>query len=272
MQSTSRSRGVKGFTLIELLVVIAIIAILAAILFPVFAQAREKARQTSCLSNLKQIGLGSNMYMQDYDERLIPSWLCENGTDNGGHGNGCNNDLPAGGEGRKWTWVTLIQPYVKNSQITYCPSAKDGWGPGWPDDAKYGGSYGINHDNVGWGDSIRMATVAKPASFILFQEIGGAWDGSWQKGYDEFRFKPDVPDAIVGRLSANNWFRSPAQYNGGAAGWCDAPVPIAQHSGTCNTTYLDGHAKAVKLSGVWIQPGQNWDDYWRQSGYNPSAQ
>ena len=61
----------RGFTLIELLVVIAIIAILAAILFPVFARAREKARQTSCLSNLKQVGLASNMYLQDYDERLV---------------------------------------------------------------------------------------------------------------------------------------------------------------------------------------------------------
>src|SRR5918997_594162 len=81
--SRSYYRKTGGFTLIELLVVIAIIAILAAILFPVFAQAREKARQTSCLSNLKQIGTASMMYVQDYDEAMFPAWY-----DAGPAGNG----------------------------------------------------------------------------------------------------------------------------------------------------------------------------------------
>jgi prepilin-type N-terminal cleavage/methylation domain-containing protein/prepilin-type processing-associated H-X9-DG protein len=90
-------RRISGFTLIELLVVIAIIAILAAILFPVFAKAREKARQTSCLSNVKQIGLGLLMYTQDYDEI----------TPNGG------------------AYTVLTQPYIKNWQIYDCPSHKD---------------------------------------------------------------------------------------------------------------------------------------------------
>ena len=88
----------RGFTLIELLVVIAIIAILAAILFPVFARAREKARQSSCLSNIKQIGLGNLMYAQDYDERLgIYDWQAA----------------------RMWV---AVGPYVKNTQIFVCPS------------------------------------------------------------------------------------------------------------------------------------------------------
>src|SRR3954465_1382903 len=91
-----------GFTLIELLVVIAIIAILAAILFPVFAKAREKARQISCVSNLKQMGLGIMQYVQDNDECMIPRTLYYNGSDH--------------------VWTQLMQPYVKNQNIFQCPS------------------------------------------------------------------------------------------------------------------------------------------------------
>ncbi len=91
----------RGFTLIELLVVIAIIAILAAILFPVFARAREKARQTSCLANSKQLVLGAMMYAQDYDE-MLPS------SDEGTLGS--------------YTWRSKILPYVKNAQLFQCPS------------------------------------------------------------------------------------------------------------------------------------------------------
>lgn len=105
----------KGFTLIELLVVIAIIAILAAILFPVFAKAREKARQASCLSNEKQIGLGLMMYMQDYDETYPMAYYYQ------------NNATSANGYVH---WSGMISPYVKSNNIWVCPSSVNGgWAP-----------------------------------------------------------------------------------------------------------------------------------------------
>src|SRR5207302_4193588 len=103
-------RQKQGFTLIELLVVIAIIAILAAILFPVFAKAREKARQASCTSNVKQLMLAWHMYIQDNDETLLPySFPLANGSQDGSSGGyACN-------------WNVVLQPYIKNTQIIRCP-------------------------------------------------------------------------------------------------------------------------------------------------------
>src|SRR5437588_10728820 len=106
----------SGFTLIELLVVIAIIAILAAILFPVFAQARAKARQASCLSNLKQIGLGMMMYTQDYDECYTVDAFNKNAGP-AGKNEPCARDNPAIRAESK------IDPYIKNQQIFACPSS-----------------------------------------------------------------------------------------------------------------------------------------------------
>ncbi|NPV47073.1 MAG: DUF1559 domain-containing protein [Armatimonadetes bacterium] len=101
MKSLTRLPRRRGFTLIELLVVIAIIAILAAILFPVFARAREAARKTVCLSNLRQIGLACHMYAQDYDELLpVDDHVCN----------------------PHYRFINQVMPYMKNSQILYCPS------------------------------------------------------------------------------------------------------------------------------------------------------
>src|SRR5205823_308964 len=110
-------RRIRAFTLIELLVVIAIIAILAAILFPVFAQAREKARQTSCISNLKQVNLGWQMYMQDYDE----TWIYRVANNAVGPGAACSwryvCDTPQSQTGQYINWWEVVKPYTKNYQI-----------------------------------------------------------------------------------------------------------------------------------------------------------
>lgn len=132
-----------GFTLIELLVVIAIIAILAAILFPVFARAREKARQTSCLNNMKQLGTAMMMYTSDYDERFVST------DDN-------------------WRWYTLIYPYVANDQILQCPSLDD-----------TGNQYTDYCINGVLAHGIAQAMLRKPAEMIMIGEraTGMPWDG-----------------------------------------------------------------------------------------------
>jgi len=141
----------RGFTLIELLVVIAIIAILAAILFPVFARAREKARQTSCLSNVKEIGLAKLMYVQDYDE-LLPRANCAPVTYTlpDGSVSGSTNCL----------WLYQIYPYVKNAQIYNCPS----WTTKWPTDA-YSSTvaYGYNY----LLSSLALAQIDQPAETLM---------------------------------------------------------------------------------------------------------
>ena len=155
----------RGFTLIELLVVIAIIAILAAILFPVFARAREKARQTSCLSNLKQIGLALNMYAGDYDERLPMMYY--------GHMDS-GNYAEYG-----FNFRELLVPYIQNEQIWLCPSRERttrschhtgyDWGRGsdsWLGETA-GGSYGINS----LVDGQNLANIKDTANTIAFTEM-----------------------------------------------------------------------------------------------------
>ncbi|NCO34708.1 MAG: hypothetical protein AUJ92_03015 [Armatimonadetes bacterium CG2_30_59_28] len=131
-------RHKRGFTLIELLVVIAIIAILAAILFPVFARAREKARTSSCQANLKQIGLSVLMYVQDYDERFpISGYQNQSGQT----GVACMNGATEGGCANVWHWSEAIQAYLKNRQLMLCPS--DFAVPSW-DTARVLTSYYMN--------------------------------------------------------------------------------------------------------------------------------
>jgi prepilin-type N-terminal cleavage/methylation domain-containing protein/prepilin-type processing-associated H-X9-DG protein len=146
MLSQTQAGKRKGFTLIELLVVIAIIAILAAILFPVFARARENARRASCQSNAKQIMLGIMQYTQDYDERLF------------------RHD---GGESPQSNWAYILQPYVKSTQLFTCPSdtLPNNTFNGTKTDYYF--SYGFNWT---WLNLASLASVQKPAETITITD------------------------------------------------------------------------------------------------------
>ena len=220
-------RRVKGFTLIELLVVIAIIAILAAILFPVFAKAKEKAKQASCASNLKQIVLSYAMYMQDYDDRsVIARTPC------GGDGNHLNPEA--------YPVYCRLNPYVKNWQIWACPSYMSG--------QCSNGS--IPHHNV--NDAVNQGWV--PSNFCLtygFNEAilsdcaGSANASLWVHPAQVVL----VADAR-GLINTNNL---PNSRICGRIGWanecavaCNPDRAVdgnTRHNGGSNIGFADGHVK-----------------------------
>ncbi|MCD6361636.1 MAG: DUF1559 domain-containing protein [Armatimonadetes bacterium] len=193
-----------GFTLIELLVVIAIIAILAAILFPVFAKAREKARQSTCTSNAKQLALGVLMYAQDYDERLPTRYRS-------GFGH----------------WETaFIQPYVKNRQLTVCPSTR-------------AESYGWNEDYLNYR---LLADIDAPSETVMICEAAKVNNSAGGTGYDhhvdkpsDFGDPPAPPPDEVGGLPL------PSDPN-----YTARPLPI--HNDMCTVAWCDGHVKAMKTT------------------------
>jgi prepilin-type N-terminal cleavage/methylation domain-containing protein/prepilin-type processing-associated H-X9-DG protein len=179
----------RGFTLIELLVVIAIIAILAAILFPVFAKAREKARQSSCLSNLKQMGLANLAYAQDYDGRYMP------------YANVASAPTPPADTNRNF-WRFPLQPYIKNWQVYICPSS---WAsPGDESSIAIQGhpAYGYN-DQVG---SIAESVVTYPAQLAIMGDCAH-WSlrQNWSMAY------ANMCGASCNPLNAN-----PTRHNGGS--------------------------------------------------------
>jgi prepilin-type N-terminal cleavage/methylation domain-containing protein/prepilin-type processing-associated H-X9-DG protein len=210
----------RGFTLIELLVVIAIIAILAAILFPVFAKAREKARQTSCLSNLKQMGLGMYQYAQDYDESYPFVYA--------GPPNPANRMI----------WSDLIQPYEKNTQICRCPSATVlNWSPSGPpvSAAQYYITYCCPM-NAQPGPqlfpegetSLTMASLTQPAQDFMIFDATNFW----------------THYSAIGTGNGSNVYAptgNPGQIywtgDGANNGIC------LYHNGGANAAFFDGHAK-----------------------------
>ena len=158
LASTPR-KSTQGFTLIELLVVIAIIAILAAILFPVFAQAREKARQASCLSNTKQVGLAIIQYVQDYDEQLPCGRFVQAGS---------STTLTPPGIG----WAGAVYPYSKSGQVLRCPddSTQPTLATGTTP-AGYPVSYAYNYNLANNGAA--LASMNAPASTVILSEVKG---------------------------------------------------------------------------------------------------
>lgn len=274
MNMTSKSSRKAGFTLIELLVVIAIIAILAAILFPVFAQAREKARSIACLSNTKQLGLGLLMYAQDYDEETLPAHMGYADSELGYGTSGVyNGPGPGRGSVADWKrfWHYIIQPYLKNYNVLVCPSLSAPQGPDWADDAENvrgnkGIGYGINDPMTRWdGSGSGFAAYSRPANTVMFADAGALVPSG----------SPDSAMWSANAQARTNYRNNPDNYKG-AGGYGAAPcarfetplrsswdgggdpfmAPVARHNGMCNAVFFDGHAKAIKISQFWIIPGK----------------
>ncbi len=216
-----------GFTLIELLVVIAIIAILAAILFPVFAQAREKARAISCLSNQKQIGLGIAMYVQDYDETFfeIPYTAV---------------DVPAGS---LKAWSDLVQPYIKSTAVFNCPDSgsEDSFAAASYPTPNYHVAYALNefifNEDGSHGGPEALASLNAPA------QIAMAGDGRWQYTW-HFCSKDSsgVYHSYWDQSQGSDWGY------GDLSGPASNTTPTPHHQGGTNFLFADGHAKYSKLA------------------------
>jgi prepilin-type N-terminal cleavage/methylation domain-containing protein/prepilin-type processing-associated H-X9-DG protein len=221
-----------AFTLIELLVVIAIIAIIAAFLFPVFAKAREKARQASCLSNLKQLGMGVMMYRQDWDE-TIPYILNDSGNLISAANYGDAGQWPvvrgATGAEPQFCLVTLVTPYVKNRDVWYCPSV----GPDYHWDVW---SKGLTMRDQ--GTTYQSTYLAYP--YILAGPSRGI---DWSKAMPKAILVSGKPDAIVQEPS--RWPMLTDEPGGCffAGNIADPPTSVAPHSGGLNIAYGDGHTR-----------------------------
>ncbi|MBQ0104882.1 MAG: DUF1559 domain-containing protein [Armatimonadetes bacterium] len=230
----------KGFTLIELLVVIAIIAILAAILFPVFAQAREKARQTSCLSNCKQLGTAFQLYADDWEETFCayityPGFIFWE-----------NPETIPPAYANLYTGQG-IYPYVKNGKLFHCPSS----------DKTIYCSYGYNFGLM-WTDAcgIALATLKNPSEMILL----GEYD---QKG--ELPAWSSIPNTFANGAFTYAW---PTTNDVASTRLARNSDNKGRHNGVVNITFCDGHAKAQRiealLPSVWSTADTtgNFVKYW----------
>jgi prepilin-type N-terminal cleavage/methylation domain-containing protein/prepilin-type processing-associated H-X9-DG protein len=223
-------RTANGFTLIELLVVIAIIAILAAILFPVFARAREKARQSSCLSNVKQITLGAQMYVQDYDEKFPFALASITSRVTGGY----FAKYYYGDETRSYypIWIDVIMPYTMNEQIFVCPSKSSDWvGYGYNVYLGYVGGHPTRSGPL--YDGVALSDIEKPAEHAMI-----------------------IDHQDTDTYSRWAWYRAWASLTRPTSGGWEPP-----HNGGANVGCVDGHAKWFKQEQfMWSQYGGrlNW--------------
>lgn len=233
----------KAFTLIELLVVVVIISILAAILFPVFTQARERARATACLSNLKQIGLAWTMYSQDYDEQLVMYAYPQ-----------------FSGSSYTWEygWQTALMPYINNNQVFICPSATNisDSSSATCDPTRstisgglYMGSYGYNQAYLGrWAGSpltpvlVSLAAIEKPSQTIALTEITGV-EGALST-YSPYYWN-------TAHNSCTSSTGKVFHYEDQFATW---------HFEGNNILFTDGHAKWMKKSAIRDYNGDGHDD------------
>lgn len=268
MLTPSTKLNRKAFTLIELLIVISIIALLAAILFPVFSRARESARRSSCASNLKQIGLGIMQYTQDYDETMVRWYYHSDTAGREGATTGTTNAV------ERYKWMDAIFPYVKNEQIFVCPSnkadniaipgavattysgrqryiARENISPTSGQTTKWG-SYVINRGY--WNISSptervrsplgrRISTVESPATTILAGDGNGGCVFEIRDETDTLKFyTADTTPAADSNILFMQW---------GTGSDHDEPNALVQrHLETTNFLYYDGHVKARKLEDV----------------------
>jgi prepilin-type N-terminal cleavage/methylation domain-containing protein/prepilin-type processing-associated H-X9-DG protein len=244
-----------GFTLIELLVVIAIIAILAAILFPVFAQAREAARAASCKSNLRQIGQGWMMYVQDYDERTPFNWWSDSP---------CTKVPNGGGSGRGAQPIMFerIQPYVKNRQVLICPS----------DGAPTSGADGV--------DGAEGQCLNVRFSYSSSDEAGGG-AGASGLGMGTGMAAMEQPAAMYLAFDSQRYYGTP-ENNIDSFGWMPRNNGVngdfvSRHNNMVNCVFADGHVKALKCGdmfpcerGDWIGRDKNQTKACWNSGWTPT--
>jgi prepilin-type N-terminal cleavage/methylation domain-containing protein/prepilin-type processing-associated H-X9-DG protein len=262
-----KERELRGFTLIELLVVIAIIAILAAILFPVFARARENARRSSCQSNLKQLALGFHQYTQDYDERMpLPGWFTvPNGSYNAG----------AGGPRKAYhvgsfvtTWADEIEPYIKSTQIFTCPS--DPKPNQYATTSGVGSlgaiSYGMNYALNGWSHyGYALPNFVVDGTYWYLYSPGGASPNGTLYGQSMAKVISASNKILLADVYHNTYYPScimnpettssgniyyswpPAAFDQtspyGASAESTFQVSGGRHFGGANVAYIDGHVK-----------------------------